>query len=377
MASVPSYDDLREAGRQEILRKPTRFDPEIVDTEGSDVEIVVSVGASMASEATGFVQQGLNELSLSTAAKSGGEVLERFVWDRYQLVRQDAGQAVVPIRIDRTTTSAAASVPAETKIATADGVIFTTVNEVVFSVGQTGPLYVDSFAEVAGPLGNVAINTITVAITRLDDSTFAFSNEEPAAGGLNEETDDALADRARDFFVNARRGTRAAIQTGCVSTPGVAQATVLEDLDPDGNPLFRLQAIIADANGQANGALAAAVIDNLDGFRALGVPVRVIAGTPQFVDIVIENISFITGANTSTLLGQLRSGVVTAINNLSPGVTLERSLIIGALKINNSVLVPDNAVTTPTGDLVPSTVSGVIRTTQARVSINGQIGSVL
>lgn len=373
MADVPTYDDLLLAGRQEILRTPTRFNPEIVDTAGSDVNVVVTTGASMTDEAAGFSQQALNELSLSTAAKVGGEVLDRFLWDRYQLVRQGAQQAVVTLTFQRTDGSAARAVGAESVVATADGQTFETINDVVFAVGQLGPLSVTATAQTTGALGNVEAGSIITIITRLDDTTITVSNLEPAAGGAEEESDEAFADRGRDFFVNARRGTRRAIQTGCLDTAGVAQATVTEDLTPDGDPLFRVQAIISDPDGQANAALASAVKTNLEEFRALGVPVRVLAGTPQYVDIIVEGVTFAAGANTTTLIDQLRASVVTAVNQLAPGKTLERALIHAALKLNNDVSIPDNAVVEPAGDLVP-TGSGTIRTTSARVSINGEVG---
>ena len=78
--------------------------------------------------------------------------------------------------------------------------------------------------------------------------------------------------------MNARRGTAAAIFNGCVTTPGIAEANVIEDLDPNGSATFRVQAIVSDQNGQANSALASNVTDNLQNFRALGVPVIVIGG---------------------------------------------------------------------------------------------------
>lgn len=374
MADAPTYDDLVLAGRQEILRKPTRFNPEIVDTDGSDVNVVVTTGASMSDEAAGFSAQALNELSLSTAAKVGGEVLDRFLWDRYQLVRFGAQQAVVPLVFSRTDASVASSIDAGTIVATEDGQTFETVNDVVFAVGQIGPFTVTATNQTTGTLGNSEAGAINTIISNLADTTISVTNLEPAAGGDDEETDEAFADRGRDFFVNARRGTRRAIRTGCLSTPGVAQATVVEDLTPDGDPTFRVQAIVSDTNGQANAALATNVRDRLEEFRALGVPVRVFAGTPQYVDLVIEGITFAAGANTTTLIDQLRAAVVTAVNQLDPGQTLERATIIAALKSVRDVFVPDTAVVAPAGDLVP-TGSGTIRTTSARVSINGEVGA--
>ena len=378
MADTVTYEDLFDTGRNEAIRLPSRFAPEIVDTDGSDVNVSIAVNAAMADEVAGFLSASLVETFLSTAAQVGGEPLDRWVWDRYSLTRQAQQAAVVPVTFTRTNpTAGALSIPAETQVGTADGIVFSTVTELVFpSAANTGPQTVTATAFVAGDGGNVEAGAINTVLSTLDENGVTVTNLEPAAGGQPEETDTALAARARDFFVNARRGTAAAIFNGCVTTPGVAEANVIEDLDPNGDPQFRVQAIISDQNGQANSALAQNVADNLQEFRALGVPVTVIGGTPEFVTIIIEGISFQATSNTNQLIDEMRGLVVSAVNDLAPGATLERSLIIQAMKFSPLVNIPDTALVTPAGDLVPS-ASGVLRTSNALVSINGLFGSVV
>jgi len=369
-----TYDDIRLTGRQEALRKPTRFNPAIIDTEGSDIDVVLSVGASMSDEVAGFAQQSFNEVHLSTAAKVGGEVLDRFVWDRYQLIRQEAQQSVATLSFSRPSAASPVTIPAATVVGTVDGQTFETVNELVMGTGVLGPVTVTAQAQIAGELSNVEIGAINQIISTLTDRTVVATNLEPAAGGIAVETDDALADRARNFFINARRGTRQAIENGCVTTPGVSQATVTEQLDEGGDPNFRVQAIISDENGQANAALASRVTDRLEDFRALGVPVRVTAGVPQFVNIVVEGITFASGANTTRLIDQIRAQIVNALDQQRPGKPLERATIFAALRLARLVTIPETSLVEPAGDLLPATVSSVIRTTKSRVSINGQTG---
>ena len=374
MADIPTFDDLFQVGKFEILRRPTRFNSVIVDTPGSDVNIVVAGGAAMADDAAKFGQDAFNEIHLSTAIRVGGEVLDRWVWDRYQLIRNEAQQAVATVSFSRPDASSPISIPSGTVLATEDGQTFETVNEVVMGLGVYGPVSVTAFGQIAGEASNVEAGAINTIVTRLDDPDLVVTNDEIAAGGGPEETNDELGQRARDFFINARRGTRRAIQNGCVTTPGVSQATVTEDLSIEGNPNFRVQAIISDENGQANTALASNVLVRLEEFRALGVPVRVVSGVPQFVEIVVEGITFEAGANTTNIIDQLRAQVVSQVNQLRPGVTLERSLIFSALRLGNLVRVPESALVAPAGDLVPASSGGVIRTTSSRVSINGLTG---
>lgn len=378
MADSATYEDLFDVGRNEAVRLPTRFAPEIVDTPGSDINVSIAVSASMADEVSGFLVASFAETFLSTASQVGAEPLDRWVWDRYQLTRQDQQASVVPVTFTRTNpTAGALSIPAETQIGTEDGITFATVTELVFpSINNTGPLTVTANAILAGAGGNSEGGAINTILSGLAEGGVVVTNAEPAAGGQPEETDSALAARARDFFVNARRGTAAAIFNGCVTTPGVAEANVIEDLDPNGSANFRVQAIISDQNGQANSALASNVADNLQSFRALGVPVTVIGGTPQFVTIVIEGISFQATSNTNQLIDEMRGLIVSAVNDLAPGATLELSTIITAMKFSPLVTVLDGALVSPVGDLVPSPL-GVLRTSSSRVSINGRIGSVI
>lgn len=377
MSDSPTYEDAYDVGRNEAVRLPTRFAPEIVDTPGSDINIAIAVSASMADEVAGFLTASFAETFLSTAAQVGGEPLDRWTWDRYQITRQDQQAAVVPVTFTRTDpTVGALSIPAETQVSTEDGIVFATVTELVFpSNSNTGPLTVTANAILGGAGGNAEAGAVNTILSGLPEGGVVVTNSEPAAGGQAEETDSDLAARARDFFVNARRGTAAAIFNGSVTTPGVAEANVIEDLDPNGSATFRVQAIISDPNGQANSALASNVADNLQTFRALGVPVTVIGGTPEFVTIVIEDISFQATSNTNQLIDEMRGLVVSAINDLAPGATLERSTIIQAMKFSPLVTVPDTALVSPAGDLKPAS-TGVLRTSSSRVSINGLVGSL-
>lgn len=375
MADIPTFSDIFDAGRNEILRNPTRFNPEVVDLSGSDVNVVTATGASMADEVAGFAQQAFNELSLSVAAREGDEILERFLWDRYQLTKQSSQNAVVSVDFTRTDKSAALLIPAETVVSTDDGVTFSTVADLTLSV-SIGTLSVSATADVSGVGGNVDIGAITTIVTQLTGAaTLTATNSEVAAGGAPEETDQAFTDRGRSFFVSARRGTRQAIFNGAVGTAGVETANVIEDLDPNGDPTFRVQVIVSDQDGNANTALAQAVSDNLDEFRGLGVPVQVIAGTPEFVNIELENITFAATTNTSVLVDEMRARILAAVNDLAPGQTLERTLITTAAKFSAQVSVPDGALVEPVGDLVPTATNGVIRTTGARISINGVTGT--
>lgn len=368
MADVPTQDDLFLAGRREALLSPTRFEKAIIDTEGSDVHVVLRSSAAMGEEVARYIQTVLNDLSLATAR---GEALDRWVFDRYQLRRREATAAVVTLRLERSDVTSGFTVPAGSKFGTTTGEVFVTQVDVPFPAGEAGPLFVVAAAERTGRSGNVVAGSITQVVTPQEDPTLTVTNDESASGGTERETDDELRARAREFFVTARRGTLRAIEFGGTSTPGVAQATAVEVFQAEtGLPGYRVTLHVADAEGQANGALADAVERNLDEFRALGVPVLVTPAVPQYVNIEATGLQFEAGANTQDVLQQAANAVLALVNGLAPSATLRRSDLLATLANIPQLIVPDGALVEPSGDLVPSTGT-VLRTTRDRIVLKG------
>lgn len=361
MADLPVFSDLFDAGEREALTRPSAFNPRIIRVDGSDVNIAVAVAAAMADEVAQWGQAEFGGAFLSTSAQQGREELDRFVFDRFQITRQEAQAAVVTLSFSRTGT-AGFTIPEGFVVSADDGTTFETVNDLPFAANNPGPLSVVGVAQETGLGGNVAEGEITTLVSQTEDTTLAVTNTEDAAGGTPEEDQEELEARARDFFVNARRGTLSAIRAGLTGTPGVTQATVIEVLDPDGDPDFRVQGIIADANGQANIPLTQRAVDNLLEFRALGVPVIVTAGAPEFIRVIAEGLQFEANANTTTVLQDARSRVVAAVNALAPQQTLFQAILISALQATPQLIVPEGAVVFPAGDLVPA--SGTVIRTQ-------------
>lgn len=369
MADVPTQLDLFLVGRSEAILSPTRFDRAIIDTVGSDVNTVFNVSATMGEEVGRYIQVSVNELALGTAER---EALDRFVFDRYQIVRQRASNAVVTLSLTRTGNTGL-TVPAGSVFGTSTGINFRTANDVAFAANVLGPLEVLATAVQTGTSGNVSDGEVSVVVSAQADSTLAVTNPEAAAGGSVGETDEQLQARAREFFVTARRGTRAAIEFGALEVAGIEQASAIEtftSFDQDSIPGYRVLLSVSDANGQANTALASAVNESLDEYRGLGVPVLVVPAVPQFVDIVATGLQFSAGANTTQVLQNAANAILAAVNGTAPGQILYRASIVKALEDTTQLVVPDGALVEPAGDLVPSTGT-VIRTTRDRITLSG------
>ena len=305
---------------------------------------------------------------MSTAT---GEALDRWVFDRYQITRKEATNAVVTLAVQRGGTDGF-TIPAGSTFGTITGINFITVNDLAFGNGVTGPLFVLATADRTGPEGNVAIGTITQVLSTVEDPTTTVTNEEPAAGGNPRETDDELRARAREFFVTARRGTRSAIEFGATVLARVDQANAIEVFTPFEGlsiPGYRVLLNISDSEGQANFALADEVQRSLTEYRALGVPVSVIPAIPQYVDIVANGLQFEAGANTTDVLEQAANALLSTVNGLPPGAILRQADLVSTLENVSQLIVPQGSLVEPAGDLQPSTGT-VIRTTRDRISLN-------
>lgn len=385
MAVFPSAADLREAAIRKVTIGPSPFTPEIAKATGSSVWAVLDAAATMGEEVSRAAQQQWNEISLPTAIKIGGGVLDRWIYNNIGeeiAGRQEAQVATVYITITKvggSTLDPPFPVPVGTAAATATGLTFETVVGAVYPGGGGGKtISILARCLTAGIIGNVAKGAIDKLVSQLDTTaTLVVTNPEFASGGTPDETDVQLGARAQGFYRSARRGTRFAIEEGARTTAGVTQATATEILNPyDSEPRFRGSILVADPSGQANRALTERVRLNLENYRALGVPLSVKGGVPLYVKIVIDGLQFVAGSNTVAVIEQVRAQIVADVNLLAPGATLERALIFAAIKRVPLVLVPANCLIEPAGDVVPQvlpTTSNftIIRTSGNLILING------
>lgn len=372
--AILTFDDIVDAGKREILTSPTRFSPELLNVESSDVSIMLHSAAAMAEEVAAFAQRGLNELSLATAQSAGGELLDRWAHDRYLLARFAQTLSVGACTITRTAGVGPLAIPATSVVGTATGTTFATLTSLSYGAG-TSSFSVNCLAQTAGVIGNAAVGAVTQVISSFPGENLSVTNALPFAGGFPRETDNEFAARIRGFFVSARRGTLSAIVNGAISVPQIAFATADENLDADGDPAFRVNLTIADRDGQANQALADLVRAALFEFRALGTPVQIVIGNPQFVDITIEDVQFDAGTVTTTTIDQIRGQILSLVNNIFPNKPLERALLFQAVKNVPGTRLSEQALVLPAGDLFPSSGS-VIRTTASRITINGNSGAI-
>lgn len=366
MPDLPTRADLFRIGADEVLLRSEsrpaaqRISPSQVYTDGSDINVIIASASAMAEEVTRQLALRVNALFLDGAT---GEDLDRLVGDRFSptIVRKSATPSLGTVQLTRVAgLLPLVTLPIGTQLTTASGVQFETTVVATVPAGSTGPVSVPIRARQAGLAGNVAALAINAFVNPPSDPDLQVSNAAPTAGGDEVETDARLRARARDFFRTARRGTLAAIEFGALTVPGVRQATAVEEVDSLGIPTGRVSLYIADALGQANAALVLAVQAALLEYRAAGVYVDVSSSIPLFVPIQYL-LRFAAGVDTTAAFARVQAATVSAVNALAPNATLPVSLLFSVARSAPGVIVLDDAVVTPVGDLVPS-AGQIIRT---------------
>lgn len=380
--AAPSYDDIFRSGVRALQIRPSPFSRDVAEEGESTANIVCHVNASMSEETAVYADTKFAELQLATAVQLGGAVLDRLAYDRYGEdlePRKTATIAVVEMSIRRTG-DVAVVVPKDTRVATADGIVFRLVSDLLFQQNVKGPLKVFAYCTVAGPDGNVAPATITSVLDQPSaDPTFSCTNLARAAGGHPEEEPGEFANRMRGFWLAARKATRTAIENAALAIDGVASAVpeeVVHPLDPL-IPTYRATLTIADRYGNANAALAARVRDGLNETRALGVPIAVFGSTPVYIQISLVGLVFRTGQDTAGNRQQIRETITADLAiNQGTGARFSRAGVIASLQgfvgpTKPLSFVPATVVATPATDQEAPSKQIAYRTRPELITING------
>ncbi len=365
---VLSRLDLYSVGRQYLLTRAKRIDPKVVDTAGSDANLVVGSASYMAAAVSNQVGQNSADLFLDSCE---GEALDRYAFDRYQLARKGASAAITTEVFTRPTAAAGGgTIPIGTKLISNSGIEYITISTATFLAGGLSAS-ADIRSVQAGKSFQVGANAIQQFDnqSQIFDQSIQLTNPTAAAGGEDVESDDVFKARVRDFWRTARRGTVGAIEFGALTVPGVVSATAVEEIGSFGQPVRIVRLFIADSSGVASVALANLVTQALLDFRAGGIFVFVDLSQPQIIDILLR-LTFVANINTVTLTAQVQAAVVEYVNSLGVGQTLLRSDLNAVLaRFKSSGLIAnDQTIAAPLGDLVPD-AQRTLRTTLANVQL--------
>jgi uncharacterized phage protein gp47/JayE len=358
-----------------MLATPGNEVPEpIIRTDGSEANIFVGVGSQMANEVTRQAELAFRALFVDTASS---QELDRLAFDHYGILRKPASPATGQVTFSRSVGGLpAGSIPTGFRVQSKSGNVYQTTQPTSFALGETvNSAPVESLVAAKGQ--SALAGTVTVFGDAPFDSNLSVTNADPIAGGADQEDDVAFRERVRRFWLVAERGTLAAIEFGAVTVAGVAKATAIETVEPDGSPARVVRLYISDQDGLSSPTMIAAVKAALKGdttsrdplkrgFRAAGINVLVLGGTPA-LQAVTWKLAFAAGVDELVSSGEIRAATVAYVNSLSPGETLYRSALLAIPRRFAGVIVRDDALQLPIGDVVPG-ANQVLRTDDASVT---------
>ncbi len=341
--SAPVVEDLVQQGRAEqVTRRP---DLDVLPGDISELQLYE--GAAGGDYVLLFAAQ---EVASTFLATSSGTRLTRLVEDAYPITREPATAAIGSVEFTAPGGATTGSIPVGTRVATvADDsgsfTIYTTDNALSFTA-ESGPKSVTVTASTTGVVTNTAAGTITRILDSLFD-TFTVMNSDRLVGGNEEETDEELRQRARDYFATQRRGTTAALEVGALSVSIVRKATVYID----GSGLVTVY--VSDSEGNSNLEMLQLVETELLNWAAAGAVVQVSGSTPVTQDITLSLVVKL-GFSVAAAIDTIQAAVTSDVNRLQSGETLYRSRISSAARAVDTTNILDVSVSLPLANLVPA-----------------------
>ena len=224
----PTFDTLWRIFRDEVLARNEKLALDAVERDGADANALGASACAVGDEVIGQLANTAAALWLDSSEKDD---LARLVFDRYALVRKQAGVALGSVEFSTTVAALASfTIPAGAVLQTADGIKFLVITAVLFPIGSSGPVVARVRSSVAGMAQQAGAGTITSIVSAITGapSDLAVTNTLATAGADDAESDGALRDRARQFWTAARRGTGPALEAGALAIPGVRKATAIE-----------------------------------------------------------------------------------------------------------------------------------------------------
>lgn len=365
MPDLPRFTDYFAIARGELLSRQALITRDVVDRDGTDANVLVAAMAAMAEEVTAqlaFVAAGL----FLDSAKD--QQLDRLLFDRFGLARKSASGSQGSVIFSLPAPAAGGFViPDSTTLQALDGNQFLTVGNQLFLSGTTS-LVVPVRSSLAGSGQAEKPAQITAIIGQITNAPAGLSVNNTLAtfGASDDETNEDYRQRGRNFFISARRGTKAAIEAGALSVPGVVRASATEVLDALGRPARLVLLAIADqytdqfasftvvppAYQVQSQQFAAAVFAGLDDYRAAGIYVQVIVAQTILQAITLA-LTFAAGADVDYTATLAKAAVVNYVNSLAPGFPFVPGDLQKIIAGVPGLIISGNEIQSPPGVVQP------------------------
>lgn len=363
------------------LTQNAKLDVTQIDTPGSNLNIIAyGIAASLAEEVD--ARQAKRMAAHLTATAEGQDLDDQLAersWGK--LTRKSASAASLSLFLSRSSPASGDGYLPEGTELLVDSQTFTLVHGISFADGQTGKQQSEWICSKLGLAGNVQSTSSNTRFKTPQDLFEALTisttnalgelppNGDYATGGAEREKDSEFRARAALWFAGLDQGAEQ-LTAGALSISGISTAVAVESVDDLGNPTGAVALYLGDANGRANDALLAKVRIKLREFRMEGQAVSLYGSVPSLQSIVLS-FGILDGYASAEVQSSARAAVVSAVNKLKSGETLNRALIAAAVKSVPGVVLLDAApygCTTPVADVVASSAVTLFRTSSELVT---------
>jgi uncharacterized phage protein gp47/JayE len=356
---MPSWQDYYDIGKATLQsRRPT-----LVVAEGDVTDAVLAGGASMATTLDAYANRRFRATFLDGAV--GSDLTDR-CHDR-GVDRFEGAEAIGTLTLTRVSFAAGAGVidagtrvASEPNAATGEFQTYTLDEDAVFGGTDLELTGVAATCEKVGVKGNLAEDKITRFLDNVFDPTITVTNPGRFAGGEEIESDEALRDRTRGFFLTQARGTLDALVFGAKQVPQVTRVSIA--VDSSGV----ITVYVADSEGNSSDAMVDAVTAELEHWRDASDVVYVTGGVVVPVTISLS-LTVKTGVSIPALLSRVRQAVVSRVGRLNPGETLYRDMISAAVRDVDREGIQGVEIVAPAANVSPG-VNEVLRTSDGLVN---------
>lgn len=220
-----------------------------------------------------------------------------------------------------------------------EAVIFETISDYI--IGSEGSLELSVKAQESGTIGNVAANTITIMVQPIV-GIVSITNSSAFINGTDEEDDDTLRERIREYLENADVsfvGCNADYKRWAKEVSGVGNVIVI----PEWNGAGTVKVVILDLNGEpANSTVVSAVYDHIVSpanrdmrLAPIGATVTVAAPTVKTINVSCL-LTLADGSDYNTVINQIKDSFHSYFKS---AVVIKRnyigSLIMGVDGVND------------------------------------------
>lgn len=372
---LPRREDYFRIGAAELLDANEDVQLSAVLEDGADANLVINAIASMAEEVTAQLAEVHGNNYLATAQ---GQALVRRGNDRHQILPRPASPAFAELTFTLVTNNPTAfTIPSGTRVRSADGKQYETVADAPFPAGSLTITGIRARSQLAGRASMVSAGKLTSLTSTIAGAPQGMTVTNPAAsaGAMEAEAPDDYRRRCQLEPRSRAKATRTALEAGALAVPGVIRASPFEGLDANGRANRIVHVVVSDeyvdglvrqgvqvpAYEAQSQAFARVVEIGLDEVRAFGIHVGVSVSQVALVSFLLR-LRFRAGANTEQATIAASAAVVRYTNALKPGVSVEPTAIVTALRAITGLDVRGDEVADPVGPIVPISPYQTLRT---------------